>query len=102
MELERLLSLGIYCKIPHRLERGTKHSYKGVETSSQQTCFKTVRLTAIHNRPKQTISASGRLELLQMVLEIDTGWCASEDVEFPRVVGWENSHRLERGTKHFL
>ena len=32
---------GVDCEIPHRLERGTKHPYKGVETSPQQTRFKT-------------------------------------------------------------
>ena len=48
--------------------------------------FKIVRLTTIHNRPKWTISASGELELLQMVSELDTGQCASEDAGPPR--GW--------------
>ena len=45
--------------------------------------FKTVRLMAIHNEPKQTIFASGGLGLLQMVLELDTGQCASEDAGAP-------------------
>ena len=44
--------------------------------------------------PKKAISASGRLELLQMVSEPDTKQCANEDVE-PQGGG---SHRLERGT----
>ena len=43
-----------------------KYSYKGVVLSSRRI-FKTVRLTTICNRPKQTISASGELGLLQMV-----------------------------------
>ena len=33
----------------------------------------------IRNGPKWTISASGGLEMLQMISESDTGWCASED-----------------------
>jgi len=32
-------------------------------------------------KPKQTIFASGGLGLLQMVPELDTGRCASEEVE---------------------
>ena len=42
--------------------------------------FKTVRLTTICNGPRRIISASCGLELLQMVTELDTGWCVSEDV----------------------
>ena len=38
-----------------------------------------MRLTAMCNGPKRTISASGGLKLLQMVLELDTGRCAGED-----------------------
>ena len=41
--------------------------------------FKTVRLTAIRNGSKRTISNSGGFGLLQMVLEPDTERCASED-----------------------
>ena len=33
-----------------------------------------------------------------MVLELDTGWCASEDAGSRRVVDCEIPHRLERGT----
>ena len=40
----------------------------------------------IHNGPKQTISTSGGLELLQMVSEPDTGRCVSKNVMPPR--GW--------------
>ena len=40
----------------------------------------------IRNGPKRTISASSGLGLLQMVLEPDTGQCASEDAGPPR--GW--------------
>ncbi|KAG7021184.1 Biotin carboxyl carrier protein of acetyl-CoA carboxylase 1, chloroplastic, partial [Cucurbita argyrosperma subsp. argyrosperma] len=43
--------------------------------------FKIVRLTAIHNGPKRTISASSELRLLQMVSELDTGRCASKDAQ---------------------
>ena len=39
-----------------------------------------MRLIARCNWAKQTISACSELELLQMVLELDTGWCANEDV----------------------
>ena len=38
--------------------------YKGVETSPYQTRFKIVRLTAIRNETKRTISASSELGLL--------------------------------------
>ena len=54
----------------------------------------------IPNRPKRTIFANGGLELLQMVLELDTGLCASEDAG-PQEVDSEIPCRLERGTKHF-
>ena len=50
----------------------------------------------IRNGPKWTISTSGGLGLSQMVSELDTGWCASEDVGSPRGVDCEISHRLER------
>ena len=56
---------------------------------------------AIRNWQKQTISVNGKLGLLQMVLEPDTGWCASKDAG-PRGVDCEIPHRLEMGTKHFL
>ena len=49
-----------------------------------------------------TISNSGGLGLLQMVLESDTGRCASEDAGPSRGVDCEIPHRLERGTKHSL
>ena len=64
--------------------------------------FKTLRLIAMCNELKRTISASGGLELLQMVSEPNTGWCANEDVGLPRGVDCEIPHRLERGTKHSL
>ena len=64
--------------------------------------FKTVRLTAIRNGPKWTISASIGLGLLQMVSELDTGRCASEDAGPLRGVDCEIPHRLERGTRQFL
>ena len=38
---------------------------KGVETSPKHTCFKTVRLTTIHIKPKRTISTSNELGLLE-------------------------------------
>ena len=70
-----------------------------------------MRLTAIRDKIKQIFS-SGGLRLLQMVLELDTGWCSSEvngpqgvDCEVssedngPQGVDCEVSHRLERGTR---
>ena len=51
----------------------------------------------IRSRLKQTISTSGGSELLQIVSE-----SASEDARLPRGVDYEISHRLKRGTKHFL
>ena len=61
-----------------------------------------MRLTAIHNGPKRTTSASGGIGLLQMVLELDNGRCASKDVGLPMGVNCEISHWLERGTKYSL
>ena len=61
-----------------------------------------MRLTTIRNGQKQTISASGGLELLQIVLEPDTGRRASEGVGPPRGVDCEIPHWLERETKHSL
>ena len=68
----------------------------------KHTCFKTVRLMAIRNVPRWTISVSNGLGLLQIVSEPDTGRCASEYASSPRRVDCEIPHRLERGTKHFL
>ena len=48
--------------------------YKGVEAFPQETRFK-----ALRGSPKRAIYASGGLGLLQMVLELDTGLCASEE-----------------------
>ena len=50
---------------------------------------------------KGQICASGGHALLQMVLEPDTGWCATEDIGPWREVDCELPHRLERGTKHW-
>ena len=74
--------------------------YEGVETSLQQTRFKIVRLTAIRNGPKWTIFISGWFELLQMVLESDTGRCTSEDAGLPKGwivrshVGWKEERNI--------
>ena len=51
---------------------------------------------------KKTICASGGFELLQMVSEPDTGWCANEDAGPPKGVDCEIPHQLERGMKHSL
>ena len=56
----------------------------------------------IRNGLKQTISASGGFELLQMVLEPGIKQCASEDAGPPRGVDCEISHQLEKGTEHSL
>ena len=40
----------------------------------------------VYNRPKRTISASGGLRLLRMVLESGTERCASKDAESQE--GW--------------
>ena len=72
--------------------------------------FKTLR-----ESPKRTISASGELRLLQMVLEPNTGQCTSEEVESRRGVDtrqcaskdagsrkgwiWGVPHRLEKGNE---
>ena len=74
----------------------------GCGNLSLKTNFKTVRLMTICNEPKRTIFANGTLELLQMVLETDTGWCANENVEPSKGVDCEISHQLERGTNHSL
>ena len=68
------------------LEKGMKHFYKSVETSSKQTRFRIVKLTRICNELKWIISGSGRLWLLQMVLEPNiVRWCVNEDVRLQRV-----------------
>ena len=64
--------------------------------------FKTTRLTVIHNGPKQTIFASSGLELLQMVSELGSERCASEDAGPSTGVDCEIPHRLERETKHYF
>ena len=57
------------------MERGTKHS-----------CFKNLKGKLERESPNRTIFASGGLELLQMVLEVDTGWWVSEDVGVENVL----------------
>ena len=52
--------------------------------------------------PKKIISASGKIELLQMVSEPNTGRYVSKDIGPPRGVNSEISYRLERRTKHSL
>ena len=63
--------------------------------------FKTLRGKSGMESSMRTTSASG-LGLLQMILEPDTGRCASEDVGLLRGVDCEISHWLERKTKHCL
>ena len=47
--------------------------YKGVEPSPSQTRFKNLEGKLKKERPKRTVSISGGLGLLQIVLEPDTG-----------------------------
>ena len=57
-----------------------------------------MRLTAICNRPKQIIFASGGLGLLQMISVSDTGQYVSDDGRPPR--GWiVRSHVSWRGER---
>ena len=63
--------------------------------------FKTVRLMTIRNGPKKTISASGGLELLQMVSKPDTGRCASKDT-VPQEEWIVRSHIGWRGEQSIL
>ena len=60
--------------------------YKSVETSPQQTHFKILRGSPEGKAKKMTIFASGRLGRLQMISELDTKQCASEDTGPSR--GW--------------
>ena len=59
-------------------------------------------LTAIRNGSKWMIFVSGGLGLVQMVSELDNGWCANEDAGPSRGVDCEIPHQLERRTKHSL
>ena len=96
---------GVDYEIPHRLERGTKHSFIRVwKPLPRRQRYKIVRLTTIRNGLKRTISASARLglRLLQMVLEPNTKRCASKDAGSPWGMDYEISHRLKRRTKHSL
>ena len=61
-----------------------------------------MRLMAIRNGSKRTISASGGLGLLQMILEFDIEWCTSEDTGLQRGVDCEIPYQLERRTKHSI
>ena len=48
------------------------------------------------------ISTSGGLGVLQMILEPDTGRCASGDPGLPKEVDCEIPYRLEKGMKYSL
>ena len=61
-----------------------------------------MKLMAIPNGPKRTISVRGGLGLLQIISEPDTGLCASEEAGLSRGVDCEIPPRLERGTKYSL
>ena len=74
---------------------------KVLKSLRNRRVLENMRLMVIRNGQKQTISVSGKLELLQMVLEPDTGWWASKDAG-PQGIDCEIPHRLEMGTKHFF
>ena len=86
----------------HIAWRGNKIFLIRVWKSFSSNAFKIMRLTTIRNRPKQTISTNSEFGLLQLVSKLDTERCANEDTRLPRGVDCEISHRLEKGTKHFL
>ena len=67
-----------------------------LETSLLQTCFKTLRLTAICNEPKRIISTSSGLGLLQMISESNIERCASKDAQDPTSVREGNKPFLTR------
>ena len=69
--------------------------YKGVETSLLQTHFENAEGKPKRKNPKKTISASGRLWLLQMVSEPDTERCAKGEAESQREV--DTRRRASKG-----
>ena len=64
--------------------------------------LKIVRLIAIRDESKQTISACSGFGLLQMVSKSNIMWWDSEDAGSVNRVDCEILYRLERGTKHSL
>ena len=60
-----------------------------------------MRLTAIRNEPKPTISASDGFGLLQIVSKPDIGQCASEDAG-PRGGGLWDPTSVGKGNETFL
>jgi len=65
-------------------------------------CFKNLEEKPERESSKRTISASGELGLLQMVLEPNTGRCVSKEAESQRGVDWRVPHRLEKRTSASL
>ena len=55
-------------------------------------CILKPRGKAEEEKSKMTIYASGELRLLQIVLELDIGQCASENVRPPKRVDFEIPH----------
>ena len=90
---ERWVAYIVRSHLDWRGEQNIPH--KSVETSSYQTLFKTVRLAAIRNGPKQTTFASCGLEWLQMVSELDMGGVRARMLGPQR--GW-----IVRGEETFL
>ena len=87
------------CEIPRRLERKTKHVYKGMETSLYQTRFKNLERKPGRESPKMIIFSTWAVT---NGIRVRHGWCSSEDARPPRGMDCEIPHRLERRTKHCL
>ena len=80
----------IYCKLkPNKALRSSVYVRSHVGWGGERNTLIFIRvwkplpsrcvLKTLRGSPKRTIFASGRLGLLQMVLELDTGRCASEE-----------------------
>ena len=92
--------------LPSIRTRANKIFLVKVHKSLPNKRFKTMRLTAICNVPKQTISASSGFGALQIVPELDIERCASEDARPPRRwivryhIGWRGERNiLYKGVK---
>ena len=90
---------GVDCEIPHRLVGESNEAFF-IRVWKPLPSRRVLKLRG--KSLKRTISASGGLGLLQMVLEPDTGWCTNDGVGPPKGVDCEIPHRLERRTKHSL
>ena len=77
-------------------------SYVGWRVGEENETFFIMVWKPFHNIYILKLSVSSELGLLQMVLESDTGQCASEKAGPSRRVDCEIPHWLEKGTKHFF